>query len=237
MKTLFRAVLTACALAIGSTAGVGSANADTLLYRNDFVLGTDYLGAAITASSYITTTTTGDLSSFTLSNYDVVVYANQNQSLPGGDLAALNAYIVGGGKVIFTDWTQNPGFLGGQVYTGNVNQTSIITVNAPFDAGITTPLAVTNPGWGVFSMGLSGAVVAATFANGDAAILVGNGGRTIVNGFLSDTVASQQLYTNELNSFAADAAVPVPAALPLFATGLGIVAFFARRRTRKTVAA
>jgi hypothetical protein len=79
-------------------------------------------------------------------------------------------------------------------------------------------------------------VCAAVFENGDCGIAVGNGGRTIVNGFLSDTVASAQLYTNELNSFSA-AAVPVPAALPLFATGLAGLGWLARRRKKQTAAA
>ena len=241
MKSAWRGALAAGALALSQFGWVAAADAGTLLYRNDFVLGaTDYLGNAIAASGHTTTTTSGDLSSFTLSNFDIVVYANQNQSLPAGDLAALNAYITGGGNVIYTDWTQTPGFLGNFTYAGPTNQTSIITVGAPFDTGVTTPLAVVNPGWGVFSMDLTsiiGGTVAATFSNGSAAIVVGNGGRTIVNGFLSDTVASEQLYLNELASFELQAAVPIPAALPLFASGLGLIALVARRRTRKAAAA
>ena len=41
----------------------GSSNAASLLYRNDKVLGTDYLGAAITASAFAVSSTSGSLHS------------------------------------------------------------------------------------------------------------------------------------------------------------------------------
>ncbi len=208
-----------------------SAGAASLLYRNDYNLGTDYLGNAISASSYSVTTTSSDLSAFTLSSFDVVVYANQNTSVPGGDLARLNLYVSGGGRVIFNDWTGNA--FGGASVTGNSNL-GTLTVGAQFNAGIAGPLAVINPGWGTFSLGLAGGTTAGTFENGDSAIVIGNSGRTIYNGFLSDTVASERLYANELASFSAAAPVPEPETYAMLLAGLGLMGFIGRRRKQQT---
>ena len=229
--TMKKTFLLALAASVALTT---SASAASLLYRNDFSVGTDYMGAAISASTFSVTSTNGNLSSFTLGSYDVVVYANQNSGVPGGDLAALNAYILGGGKVIFADWTQSGGFNGGQSFTGN-NNLNTITLGGQFNAGIVGPLAVVNPGWGTYStgLGLLGGVSAGSFENGDNAIVVGNGGRTIVNGFLTDTVASQQLYTNELNFLSG--AVPEPATWAMMIIGFGLVGTSLRGSRRRNV--
>ena len=226
--------------ALAATAAMSSsASAASLLYRSDLAAtggGTDYLGAAISASSFAVTSTTSDLTAFNLSDYDVVVYSNQDFSLPGGDLTKLNAYIASGGKVIFNDWTQTAAFDGQMTYTGNNNQGSI-TLGPQFSAGIVGPLSVTNTGWGTFAMGMAaaGGTVAATFGNGDAAIVVGHGGKTIVNGFLSDTVHSQQLYANELAGLGG--AVPEPATWAMMIAGFGLVGATLRDTRRKRVAA
>jgi len=115
--------------------------------------------------------------------------------------------------------------------TGGINQTSLTL--SLFNSGIVSPLAVTNTGWGTFSTSMSvlaGGTVGGTFGDGSDAIIVGNGSRTIVNGFLSDTVASQLLYANELKSFSGK--VPEPATIALFSAG--VAAFGAMRRKKKS---
>ena len=83
------------AIAAVAVAAVGwalPAAATTVLYRNDLSLGTDEMAAALSSLGGLTVTSTnGNLSTFTLSNYDT---------------AALDSYIAGGGRVIYDNFDQ-----------------------------------------------------------------------------------------------------------------------------------
>ena len=229
MKKMMFALLAATSIA-------GAADAATVLYRVDGNVGTDRMAQALSNLGYTVTATAGDLSSFTLGNYDIVVYANQNNGIPGGDTTKLDAYIAGNGKVIFTTWTGTPPSLGAN-FDGSTNGTSI-TVGPLFNAGITNPLTLTNPGWGVFSRGLTltTGTSAGTFGGSDA-IVVGNGGRTIFNGFLTDTLSSSVLFENQLGYLVnGTAVVPEPTSWAMLIAGFGLVGAAARRR-RTVVAA
>ncbi len=216
------------AMLMSSTA----ANAASILYRNDFNVGTDYVAQALTGIAATTTAISGDLSGSTLTDFDIVIYANQNSGVPAGDIAALDAYITGGGKVIFQNWTSGLPSLDSAL-SGNNNETDITL--SMFDTGVGTSLTAVNPGWGTFTTGLTnaGGTVAATFGNGDAAIIVGNGGNTIHNGFLTDTVDASQLYVNQINSLGV-AAVPEPGTWAMMILGFGLVGGALRTRRRKT---
>ena len=115
------------------------------------------------------------------------------------------AWVDAGGRAILTDWTRNETVAAafGATYSGVTNGDSIAqTPGHPIWEGVADPLALTDPGWNVFSMGLTatGGAPVGRFANGDAALIVGNGGRTVLNGFLSDaagdgavTIAENQI--------------------------------------------
>jgi hypothetical protein len=224
MKKLVFAALTASLLA-------GTANAATVLYRNDNNLGTDQMAAALSALGYTVTSTAGDLSGFTLTDFDIVVYATQNNSAPGSDLTALDSFIAGNGRVLFQTWTTGNPSLGAD-QTGNTNE-AILTVGPLFSTGLTNPLTVINPGWGVYSIGLSATTgtVAGSFGNGDAGIIVGNGGRTIWNGFLTDTLSTSVLYQNQLAYLAGGTtAIPEAATWAMLIAGFGLTGAALRRR-------
>jgi PEP-CTERM motif len=228
MKKMVIAAVLAAAIPGAADAAV------TVLYRNDFNLGTDYMAQALADPLYTVTTTSGNLSSFTLSNYQVIVYANQNSGVPSGDVGRLDAFIAAGGRVIYQDWLQvSPPTLNSS-YTGGSNQTAV-NVGAQLGGG---SLTLTNPGWGTFSTGLNalaGGTVQATFGNGSAAIVSGNGGRTFHNGFLTDTVGTSRIYTAQLSSFFAGGAVPEPATWLMLIMGFGFVGAAIRRRPAQNV--
>lgn len=223
MKKVILALLAASTLA-------SAANAATVLYRNDFSLATDRMAQALASLGLTVTNATGDLSSFTLGNYDLVVYAAQNMPAPGSDIAALNSFIAGNGRVIFSTWTGSPPTMGAS-YNGTSNNASL-TVGGPFGTGITSPVTLTNPGWGIFSLGMAaaGGTVAGTFGDGSAAIVIGNGGRTVINGFLTDTLPNATLFTNQITYVLSANAVPEPASWAMLIAGFGLVGAVARRR-------
>jgi hypothetical protein len=197
------------------------ARAATVLLYIDSVLGTNYVTPALTAGSHTVTTATSWADFNTKlagGSYQLVIALNQNNAL-GANLATLQNYINGGGRVIFTDWTQQSSFataLGG-AYTGTTNQNSLNFLLPALSAGITNPQPLSNPGWGTYSMGESaaGGVSVCSFPNSNSCVVSANGGRTLLLGFLSDTPSAAdgvRLWEN-LIGVALNGAGPVPSTL------------------------
>jgi hypothetical protein len=234
-------------VALAMTVGVGSARADTILYFQDFNNGTDRMAQALVAvGGTHTVTTATSLANFTTllsgGGYDLAIFFQQigiDDGAYDAAWAAVAAHIAAGGAAIGADWSMNglysAAFATG--FTGGFNNDSITVTEADLLPGLASnPIALTNPGWGVYSTGLlvlAGGACAATFSNGQCAIVIGNDDRTKFNGFLDDTflngVNGVALYVNEINEVLGAAAVPEPGTLALAAlalAGLGV----ARRR-------
>lgn len=181
----------------------------------------------------------------TATNYDLVVLFLQNNNIfyNGINLTAVHNYILGGGKMMFADW--GTAFTDDQTcasyfeasFTG-VNNQNTVTLLSPGTGGLTS-FTVSNPstypGF-TYSTGLTAigtGEVLATFPNGNAAIVRGNGGRTLMLGYLSDAPSAavrEDLFNNNLDELGA-ATVPVPLAW-IIAAFLLIIAstIFAKRK-------
>jgi PEP-CTERM motif len=237
--------------------GVGQAKAGSILYFTDGTNATDQMAAALATLPY-TVTQVSDPTVFATQiatgNYQLGIFSAQQRYGPNysAALAALASFVQGPsqGKAIVDSWFTPLGsdlapF--GATLTGDVNGPAVNL--SDFSAGITNPMAISNqvPQYEVFSDGLSlepGAFSAGTFfdpgnssgTNGEVGVAVGNldssweaGGRSIVNGFLTDTAGSpgEQLYINEIDALLTPA-TPTPTAAPEPATltMLGIATVF-----------
>jgi hypothetical protein len=195
--SIFEYVRTVTAgLAVAAMSSVGSANAAQILYFSDLSVGTDRMAQALVAvGGSHTITTAPNLASFTASlgggGFNLGIFFQQNSSggLYDSAWTALATHVAGGGAAIGADWSRNDSHASpfGTSFTGNVNQTAVTMTDSNLLAGITNPVDLFSPGWVVFSTGLVPGTCGATFGNGECAIILGNGGRTIFNGFLNDT--------------------------------------------------
>jgi hypothetical protein len=145
-------------------------------------------------------------------------------------------YIAGGGKVIFgsSDSTSDADF---EVQEAGVDLLTL-DLTSLFSAGLSGMTLLLDPGsYGIWSRSFladAGTVVAGTFEDLNAAIVVGNSGRTIINGFMGDTLSEAdeiRLYQNEVRYLVA-AAVPQPRTGILLAVG-GLVLVVVRHRQKK----
>lgn len=139
----------------------------------------------------------------------VVHWGNTGHSQGATDLSN---YVAGGGKAIFGHWrTEADGAFG--VSQAGINNNTLTITDAAFSAGLSSSvLGLTNLFYGIYSRSfITAEVIAATFEDGFAGIVVGNSGRTIVNGFLEETLPYSdevRLYQNEVNSLIGE--VPTP---------------------------
>jgi hypothetical protein len=132
--------------------------------------------------------------------WDLVVFLQQGDADTTWVTPMID-WINGGGKAIACTWifrvepteAQRAAAAFGARYTGTENGPSVNqTVVHPIWEGISNPMALANPGWFTFANGLEATTGTAIgkYPNEDAAIVVGNGDRTVLNGWLSDVPAN-----------------------------------------------
>ena len=182
---------------VGQGEGFSSGSASTVdvLYYMDFGYD-DYFTTAFANVGITPTVATGvfDLTTrLNTGSWDLVVLL-QHDVAESMWVTPLVGYVNDGGRAILADWAIDgvAASAFGASYTGMTNETEIAHGDHPIWEGISDPFALMNPGYGVFSMGLtptSGESMG-VFPSGDSGLVVGNDGRTIINGFLFDSIAS-----------------------------------------------
>jgi hypothetical protein len=197
----------------GTTQGSSRGAMDAVVYI-DYVVDPngDFVVAGLLNLGYTVNVATGwaDFNSKLVSgNYGLAVGFRQMSSSQGGaDPQAMQTFMNAGGCIIYTDWNMENARVNvlGASFTGVANMTSMTISDPGLAGGITNPVIMSNAGWGIFTMGLTplgGSQVLATFENGNAAVVRGNGGKSIVLGYLSDAplfADRQQLFENVVNA-------------------------------------
>lgn len=223
-------------LACGMLFSVPSHAAMILLY-DDLNWSQPVWSSAVSGLGHDLTTVTSDSdfsSAIAMGNWDLVIAQFDDMYHPSAS-GVLQSYVEQGGRAIFSHWLNEiDGTFGAEAQ--GLNQ-SRLSLSPLFADGLASELILGNPGYGIFSRSFAtlGAQVAAHFEDGHAAILVGNDGRSILNGFLGETLAPDdeiRLYQNQVQ-FLLDRvshAIPEPSAM----IWLGLALLIACRRIKKT---
>lgn len=215
---------------------------DVLVYETNST-GHGSAQAAVAQSHTVTTvtTSTGFLTEITSPTaWDLVMVEIANDSMSDDAALLLDSYVGGGGKAILSYARLDSGGSDGatlratfQIATATDLPTTLdIQASVPADPIWTTPTAVPNPiptfasvpwgDWGDALTAAAGASTVATFAPGPtgplgAAIVSGNSGRTLCNGFVYDIYEPSVMINLLRNQIALLA--PTTGGLPVFVRG------------------
>jgi hypothetical protein len=197
-----------------------TASAGAALVYVDFALADDEIVTTLISQGYSVTIASSwsDFNTLLAGGTDLAVAFAQDYPATNGGLNynTVENYISGGGKMIFATWSISDlafANLFEAKFTGNSNMTQVCSYYTPLKKNLPNfCFNLNNPGWGIFSLGLSpvgNGIMVATFNNGDAAIISGNNGNTIMLGYLSDSPSMKStVFTNVLHSLTIGLAVP-----------------------------
>ena len=182
-----------------------SARAADVLYFRDAPIGSDRMAEALAAAGHTVTVATGaddfqtriesgahDLGVFFVQKHAASEYAAAIQSL--------STFAAAGGRALYADWSGNTALAAGfgAGFTGRANARLATSVDLdPAATPVPEPIALRRTGWFRPTIGLTaldGSSAAASFENGDAAIVRNATGRSLVFGFLSDTPESSAVF-------------------------------------------
>ena len=236
-----RKLFSGCAILLLGLLAPFGLDAATVLVFQDMTLGTSVIpGALALWGGCGTCTNASDTLHFkTLlagGGWDVVIYAEQNNPWDSETATAMTQYVGSGGRVIGQTWLAG-GLSTLLEATGHgTNGTTITTTAHPIFTGFAGAILLSNPGWTTtFSRGwdpVGSATGLGTSSSGGSAVILGNGGHTILNAGLTDTYSpladGERLLANELAFLAGqDGQVPEPSTWA--AMGLGLAALVLKK--------
>ncbi|NNM26467.1 MAG: hypothetical protein HKO59_10875 [Phycisphaerales bacterium] len=172
----------------------GLAGGPHVLFYEDFVLGTSAYQAALDALGWTVTMVTDPADFETelqTGAYTHVIAAHQNAGGASGWEDDLSAWAASnpGAPVLISDWRvdEPQPYLAdlGFAYSGNVNLGMVEGTGGEALDGLAG--ALVNPGWGIFSYGVTGGTTIATDSPGSGKPMAVRNGCHFFNGFLSDT--------------------------------------------------
>ncbi|MHA3770580.1 Ig-like domain-containing protein [Verrucomicrobiota bacterium sgz303538] len=226
-----------------SLAAPWEADAANIIYLRDAVSSTDQLATALIESGHSLTEAASvdefgkQLSSGSFELGVLEIQSSDPQEYASA-ITALQTFVANGGKAVYSEWSGKSSFSApfGATFTSVKNQPEVVIEDPALrsDAGTPETFRLRNTGWFQFSSGLapagSGAVTAASYANGDAAIVFGNQRRSVVFGYRSDAPATGEVYRRTLSSLLNPAAT-----YPKVETGPAVAVTLTSARLTATV--
>ena len=219
----------------------------SVLYYADHNAGTSAVPGALAleglSGSTTTATSTAEFNTQIGSgSWDLVIVGHHNYGSTDEAIAtALQTYLTGGGKAICASWEGStlPSMFDATEVSSNYTTISN-DGHALFD-GLGSSVSLSNPGWGTYARAYNplGGATGVGPAGSGYAMVIGNGGRTIMSGPLFDTYSpladGERLVGNQIDYLLGTGPAPIPEPLTVCGVAFALAGVYGYTRRRRAV--